>query len=126
MEKVKAFFRARFCKNYPHPDKSLRLIFGFTSNSLVCERCGYSKRKVRIYKNENHQSWGNHIFFFDFERRRISGHLTPLPEVGDEWHVTMKSGNTMRYEIFSVEPCRDPRDMFFGMVKEIGYLEPVT
>jgi hypothetical protein len=59
-----------------------------------------------------------------------SGHLYPRVRVGDEVIVMYTQGPAvMRF--VKVENCRDPGDMFFGIVKEINYLanlekKPVT
>lgn len=66
--------------------------------------------------------WGNSMFFTNFEKRLISGHLTPLPKIGDTVISKMESGRTAEFKIISIEGMSDPRDQFFGQVEDIGYL----
>jgi len=63
----------------------------------------------------------NEWVFFD-----VSGHLTPIPRVGDEVIISMASGKAAVFVFTEVEPCRDPKDMYFGKVVGIGYLEDVS
>ena len=76
---------------------------------------------MRTIRMENHTGWGNGIDWFDFDTRRIGGHLTPLPEVGDQIIARMESGKNGLFEIIKVDPCYNPRDQFFATVKDIGY-----
>jgi hypothetical protein len=67
--------------------------------------------------------WGDSIGFVNYDKREITGHLTPLPKVGDEFQTKMKSGKIGRFKILSIRYCVDPSDMFFGTVEDIGYEE---
>jgi len=70
--------------------------------------------------------WGDSIYFMNYPERRIVGWQARMPGVADEVQVLMKSGQTARFGILSVEPCADPADMFFAIVGDIGYLgEPI-
>jgi hypothetical protein len=71
--------------------------------------------------------WGFHIEWLDYDKRRMWGHHQRL-EVGDEVRVDMESGKTARFAVTNVEWQRDPRDMFFCDVIDIGYVgeEPVN
>jgi hypothetical protein len=69
--------------------------------------------------------WGRHIEWLR-PGEKLTGHMTPKPEVGDEVRSPMHSGRTGIYRITNVEPMLDPPDMFFATVEWIGYLdEPV-
>ena len=83
-----------------------------------------SRKSKRIWKGEEHQGWGNNIFFISWENRRLSGHTTPHPQVGDEYHCKMKSGKTGCFEFTKIEPCGKPYDMWFADVKDLDYLKP--
>jgi hypothetical protein len=74
-----------------------------------------------VYEAERHSGWGDRLDWFDYDKRRISGHLQRKPVVGDEVLFRMSSGKTARYAVTSVEYCGDPRDMFFADVMDIGY-----
>jgi len=76
-----------------------------------------------VWNMDEHNSWGNNIEFFDYETRRIMGHLTPLPKIGDKLIAKMISGRKFKFEFIKVEPCIDPSDMFFATVKDIGYID---
>ena len=67
--------------------------------------------------------WGNAINWMDWEQRRIVGWKTPKPQIGDILHAQMQSGQVAEFEFVSVEPCRNPQDMFFATVKDIGYTQ---
>jgi len=88
------------------------------------------KKKVRrppltgtIINMSNHSGWGNSIYFSDWNSRRITGHMTPIPSIGDELRAKMESGKTARFLISKIERAGDPRDMFFGYVQDFGYTE---
>ncbi len=66
--------------------------------------------------------WGNSMFFMDWDKRRISGHMTPRPAIGDIVLSKMQSGKVARFELVEIELKRDPPDMFFATVKDLGYL----
>jgi len=82
-----------------------------------------SPKERKIINLWEHKGWGNSIYFFDWEKRKLVGWLTPIPQKGDEVRERMKSGKIARFEIIKVEPCYDPVDMFFVYVKDIGYME---
>lgn len=70
---------------------------------------------------EDHRGWGDRIDWFNFDTRRIEGHLSIIPEVGDHIISRMGSGKNAVFEIIKVDRCYDPRDQFFATVKDIGY-----
>lgn len=70
-----------------------------------------------------HNSWGNSVYFSDFKNRKITGHLSPRPKVGDEIRSKMSNGKIGRFLVKEIEYCRDPNDMFFCNVEDFGYLE---
>ncbi len=76
---------------------------------------------MRIIRMEDHTGWGNHIGWFDFDSRRVDGHMSPIPEVGDYIIAKMQSGKRGVFEIIQVKWCVDPHDQFFATVKDIGY-----
>lgn len=85
-----------------------------------------SKNKISTGKTidmKNHSSWGDSISFFDFDDREIVGHMTPRPNVGDILLCPMREGGIAKFEIISMEYRRDPCDMFFGKVKDLGCVE---
>ena len=74
-----------------------------------------------IFSMWEHSSWGNSIYFTDWDKRRIAGHLTPLPKVGDVLRCKMKSGKIARFKFEVVDVLSDPRDQFFATVSFLGY-----
>ena len=53
----------------------------------------------KIIKMWEHNGWGNNVDFFDYENRRIYGHMTPRPKVGDVLLAKMTSGKTGVFRI---------------------------
>jgi hypothetical protein len=72
---------------------------------------------------ENKGIWGNAIHFMDFDKRRVTGHSPKIPKVGDFLDYKMRSGRTHRFKFESVDQQRDPPDMFFATVSDIGYVD---
>lgn len=73
-----------------------------------------------------HSRWGNSIYFTDYKARRIAGHLTPKPEIGDRIKLEMKTEKDRRewrfFAITTLKDFSDPPDQFFCDVKDSGYL----
>lgn len=82
-----------------------------------------SNHPKTVWDMREHKGWSNSISFFNWETRRLVGHTTPLPCVGDEFLAPMFSGKTGKFILISVEYCHDPSDMWFGIVKDVGYVE---
>ena len=78
---------------------------------------------MKVWKMWEHEGWGDDIDFWDYERREITGHLTPMIRVGDMVHCKMNSGRIACYEVMSVDKKDNPPDMFFGKVEDRGYVE---
>ncbi len=51
---------------------------------------------------------------------RVCGWKRELPRVGDLLYVRMESGRLYALLFTEVEPCGDPKDMFFGVVVGFG------
>ena len=86
--------------------------------------------KVGLYKEGKviecfpcQETWGRKIHFLDDDDTRIFGWRTPLPEVGDELRFMTVKRAIARFRITKMEPCGNPRDMFFADVECLGYLE---
>lgn len=83
------------------------------------------QKKVTHYDKDNR--WGNSLEFFRWEvddegLRRISGHKRQsLFSVGDWIAMEMESGRVGVFEVVELDWMRDPIDMFFGKVKDVGY-----
>jgi len=69
----------------------------------------------------DHTTWGDRLAWSDVESRRLVGWMYSKPHVGDEIQARMHSGKVGRFIVTGVEYCRDPRDMFFATVEDIGY-----
>lgn len=73
-----------------------------------------------------HSGWGHHIEWReDFSNRKVWGHLPDLPEAGDYLEAEMKSGRKAIFRFVSVDRQRDPPDMFFGKVEDVGYRDEI-
>ena len=48
--------------------------------------------------------------------------MTPLPQNGDEVVISMDSGKELVCRFYDVEPCGDPRDMFWAKIVALDYL----
>ena len=70
---------------------------------------------------EDHKGWGDRVGWFDFDSRRIEGHMSNTPSVGDHIIAKMQSGKNGVFEIIKVDWCFEPQDQFFATVKDIGY-----
>ena len=67
-----------------------------------------------------HNEWG-HAIHFPKERKkdltwRVDGFHTPLPSVHDTFLTKGKGGDDLVFIFIEVEPCGDPRDMYFAKV----------
>ena len=81
------------------------------------------RRVIRMWE---HAYWGDNIEWFHFEDRTLVGWLPIRPKKGDYVLDKMTSGNVAVFKVVSVELQRDPRDMFYATVKDMGYLERST
>lgn len=70
-----------------------------------------------------HTGWGNSIFWLNYERRQIYGHLMDKPQPGDLINSRMDSGKVAQFLVVDVEYMRDPPDMFFCTVSDFGYTD---
>lgn len=64
------------------------------------------------------------MYFIDWEKRKLSGHMTPRPQVGDIIQSEMSSGKIGQFEVIDVKGAwnNDPPDMFYATVKDLTYL----
>lgn len=53
----------------------------------------------------------------------VVGWKTPKPSVGDLIESKMESGKIGVFELTEIKEFDDPKDMFFGKVKFVGYKE---
>ena len=87
------------------------------------------KEEVKIWNMWEYKAWGYAISWFNYDAKRITGHLPydllgfKMIKVDDELRAKMQSGKIARFRIIEVERCQDPPDMFFADVKYIKYLE---
>lgn len=77
-------------------------------------------RQINLWE---HTEWGDSIYFMDFSKRKVAGHLYDRPEVGDIINSKMTSGKIGQFLVTDVEYMADPPDMFFCNVSDIGYKE---
>jgi len=72
--------------------------------------------------DDSPRSWGNSIQWWpDFTSRRVVGWLSHRPVKGDLLRVAMQSGKVAIFKFIEVDLQRDPEDMFFGRVRDVGY-----
>ena len=87
-----------------------------------------TKKEVKIWNMWEYNTWGYAINWFNYDAKRITGHLPDdlmgfkTIKVGDELRAKMQSGKVARFKITKVKRCQDPPDMFFATVNYIGYL----
>lgn len=71
-----------------------------------------------------HSGWGDSIYFWDYEKRIVTGHMTPKPKIGDKIKVEMKWDYPGRYfKLFTVVKLEEfsyPGDHFFADVVDTG------
>lgn len=87
--------------------------------------CGDTTRKAapteppRVYQTGS--AWGNACYFLNYEKRKVSGHKPRPPHVGDLLESPMQSGRIGVFRFIEVERMRDPPDMFFATVADVGF-----
>jgi hypothetical protein len=90
----------------------------------------YEAKDPAVFDMRERKTWGNRISWDDFDKRRLNGHTTPRPRLGDEIRSAMQSGGVGRFRVVDVDYCADPHDMWFATVEDIGYVDaespPVT
>ena len=86
------------------------------------------KEKLNLNMDELN-GWGHSIGWLDYKKRRIHGHFCNPRNIenGDilscEVKVTGKELlGTRHFEVIEVEYMSDPRDQFFGSVRDVGLL----
>ncbi len=81
---------------------------------------------MTVYKIWEHQSLGNTIAIWDYEKHKIYGWKKGIKK-GDKLQLEFKDGSIGEVEITDIEYENDPRDMFFGTIAEKGvYIKRVT
>jgi hypothetical protein len=78
-------------------------------------------KEKRVIKMWEHIGWGDSIDFVNYDNRTVFGWLVDKPEVGDTLQSKMVSGDIANFEFTEVRYETDPKDMFFGKVKDLGY-----
>ena len=72
----------------------------------------------------DHKGWGDSIYWLDYKKRELTGHLMPKPKIGDKVICEMKSPNQHRlfkiYTVIKVKDFNDPPDQFFATVNDSG------
>lgn len=66
-------------------------------------------------------AWGDAIQWVRYDTGRVAGWKLRKPLVDDLLAVPMQSGNEAVFRFVKVDPCLEPKDMFFGTVKLLGY-----
>lgn len=80
-------------------------------------------REPRIITMEHHSGWGDSIYFWDFKKRRVTGHMTPKPEKGDILRCMMDSGRVARFEFVEIKHSNSVHDLFWATMKDLNYEE---
>lgn len=74
-----------------------------------------------------HTSWGDAIYFLDYKKGVVTGHMTPKPIVGNTIISKMKSGRIAKFEVIEGNSIKQwscgAKDQFIIKVKPIGYVE---
>ncbi len=79
--------------------------------------------KNKVWVMSEHNGWGDNITWLNWNKRRLCGHTTPHPSVGDELLCPFISGKVGRFKFKTVTPCCDPRDMWFADAEDVGFVE---
>lgn len=79
------------------------------------------RKDASIFDMRNQKWWGDSVVWNDIERHRVHGWCYQRPQKGDVLKSMMASGRVGVFVFTKVELCRDPDDMFFGTVEQIGY-----
>lgn len=84
-----------------------------------------------VIKAWEHESWGNTLYWSDYDKLRIVGWLSRKPIENDEIQMKMRTPAgkvvTTRFIVTDVEHAGDPRDMFWATVKPFAYVgQPIT
>lgn len=84
--------------------------------------------------------WGHHVEWTDYSKRTIWGHIDnyspffaapgsgykrPIFEVGSVIRVKMKNHRYALFRVTKLKWERDPGDMFFGEVADVGWEDEV-
>ncbi len=83
----------------------------------------FAKKTLKVGKTYNmweHESWGNKIQWFDWGKRKITGHTPFSIEVGDLIKCQMTKG-IGTFQVVEIKYENDPIDMFFGVVADFSY-----
>lgn len=73
------------------------------------------------WKMWEHTGWGDAMRWADYDRREITGHLTPKPKTGDVVLAKMQSGRVAQFIVKQVEHCDGVPDQFFAKVSDGQY-----
>jgi hypothetical protein len=76
-----------------------------------------------IISMDEYSYWGDSIFFTDWKKRMVAGHMRFIPRVGDVLQCKMKSGKTAQFRFESVTKMTDPKDQFFAVVSDLEYVQ---
>lgn len=82
------------------------------------------KDGVYVYLMDSHNpcsGWGDSIKWFNFKSNIIVGWKRRIPEKDEVVKAILASGRSAFYHILEVDRQRDPCDMFFATLKNIGY-----
>jgi len=75
-------------------------------------------KKVKEIKTYNLR-----VTFTNFDKRKCYGYTNFNIKKGDCLNVKMESGRTFIFEFKKIDFMRDPSDMFFAKLKDIGYAD---
>jgi hypothetical protein len=75
----------------------------------------------RIISMDEYSYWGDSIFFTDWEKRMVAGHMRFIPSVGDVLQCKMESGKIAQFRFDSVTKMTDPKDQFVAVVSDLEY-----
>lgn len=85
-----------------------------------------------VIKEWEHNSWGNNVYWSDYEQLRVVGWLQRKPIENDEMQFKMRRGIdgkevVTRFIVTDVEHAQGVDDMFFATVRPFGYVgEPIS
>lgn len=112
-------------KRFLRKSKGCNLPYTLNENGEVCA----IREGVVVNRMDscvlNQRGWGRSIKWFDYKTRCIVGWMPyrEKPKKGELMLARLKSGRIGTYLIKSVEYEKDPHDMFFADLQDIGYLK---
>ena len=80
----------------------------------------------QVFKIWQHTTWGDNIFFSSVDDLEITGHIAEPIHKGDIIQSKMESGKIAAFKVVEIRFRTDPKDLFFGRVEFLNYVDEPT